>query len=139
MDKSKINAAKERLKNHKGGENLQLIDNPEMAREYQRRGVEARKKNQARVQALKDFATAIGQDFEVSDSTPSALDILKFCMIKAIHDEDFEIAAQYAEKIAPYESPKLAATQVTEITRNLSDLTDEEFAAKLKELEDSDE
>ena len=44
--------------------------------------------------------------------------------------------AMYAEKIAQYETPKLASTQTTEITRDLSDLTDEEFAEAMKEMEE---
>ena len=123
-----------------GGGNLKLIGNPERARELQKKGVEQRKRNKERLQSLQSFVQDLDKiGVDLGDHAPKGIDMLRFCMIKAMHDEDFEQVAAYAEKIAQYETPKLAATQVTEITRDLSDLTDEEFAAELKKLEEEED
>ena len=137
MESDKVKAARERLKGHKGGGNLKLISNPERARELQKKGVEQRLRNKERLQSLQSFVQDLEKiGVDVGDHAPKGIDMLRFCMVKAIQDEDFELVAAYAEKIAQYETPKLAATQVTEITRDLTDLTDEEFAAAIKEMEE---
>ena len=140
MDKTKLLAAQERMKNHKGGGNLRMIDSSEKAREMQKKGVEARKRNKERLQSLASFVSDLDKiGVDVSDHAPKGIDMLRFCMVQAFNNEDFELVAQYAEKIAQYETPKLASTQVTEITRDLSEMTDEEFEAELQKLEGKDE
>lgn len=140
MDTSKLDAAKVRLKDHKGGANLKLIDSPERARALQKKGVEQRKRNKERLQSLQSFVQDLDKiGMQVGDHAPKGIDMLRFCMVKAMQDEDFELVASYAEKIAAFETPKLASTQVTEITRNLSDLSDEEFEAAIKEMEEEHE
>ena len=140
MESDKVKAARERLKNHKGGGNLKLIDTPERARAMQKKGVEARKRNKERLLSLQSFVHDLDKiGVDVSDHAPKGIDMLRFCMVQAYHNEDFELVAQYAEKIAQYETPKLASTQVTEITRDLTDLTDEEFEAELKKLEEEED
>ena len=63
------------------------------------------------------------------------VDVLIFLMKKAFYDEDFDLAGQYAEKVAAYQTPKLSAQSVDMTTRNLADLTDEEFEEELRKLE----
>jgi len=136
VDNAKINAAKERLKDHPGGDNLKMITDSNKAKEYQRRSVEARKRNKERIQGLKTFWKDFDKaGLEIGGDDIKGLDVLKFLMKKAIHDEDFELAGQYAEKIAQYETPKLASQQVTQTNIDLKDLSDEEFQAELKRLE----
>jgi len=136
VDKKKIEAARERLKDHPGGQNLQMITNSDKAREYQKRAVAARKRNKERVQELRTF----WKDFDkaglsLGGDDIKGIDVLKFLMKKAFHDEDFELAGQYAEKIAQYETPKLASQQVTQTNIDLKDLSDEEFQKELAKLE----
>jgi len=136
VDNAKIAAAKERLKDHPGGDNLKMITDSNKAKEYQRRSVEARKRNKERIQGLKAFWKDFDKaGLEIGGDDIKGLDVLKFLMKKAIHDEDFELAGQYAEKIAQYETPKLASQQVTQTNIDLKDLSDEEFQAELKRLE----
>lgn len=138
MDKSKLDAAKERLKTHRGGDNLVMFDSPEKAREAQKRSVESRRRNKERLQSLSGFVSdldKIGAD--VGAHAPKGIDVMKFLMVQAMHDENFEVAGMYAEKIAQYETPKLSSTTSTEITRDLSDLSEEEFNAELKKLEEN--
>jgi len=136
VDNAKIDAAKERLKDHPGGDNLKMITDSNKAKEYQRRSVEARKRNKERIIGLKAFWKDFDKaGLEIGGDDIKGLDVLKFLMKKAIHDEDFELAGQYAEKIAQYETPKLASQQVTQTNIDLKDLSDEEFQAELKRLE----
>lgn len=137
VDNKKIEAAKERLKDHPGGQNLKMITNSDKARDYQKRSVEARKRNKERVQELRTF----WKDFDkaglaLGGDDIKGIDVLKFLMKKAFHDEDFELAGQYAEKIAQYETPKLAAQQITQTNLDLKDLSDEEFQRELAKLEE---
>jgi len=116
--------------------NLKMIRTKEEAKAMQQKSVEARRRNKERITTLKEFwkdFTAAGLEIENDDI--KGLDILKFLMKKAIHDEDYELAGQYAEKIAQYETPKLASQQVVQTNIELKDLSDEEFAAELAKLE----
>lgn len=111
------------------GGNLVPIASREMAQEYQRRSVESRKRNKERLQTLKSFTDDLEKiGVDVGDKAPKGIDVLRFCMVQAIHDEDFDLAASYAEKIASFETPKLSATSSEITTRNLGELTDEELA-----------
>jgi hypothetical protein len=138
INKAKIAAAKERLKDHPGGDNLKMITDSNKAREYQKRSVEARKRNKERVQDLrtfwKDFDRA-GLGLE-SDQNVKGVDVIEFLMKKAFMDEDFELAGMYAEKLAQYQTPKLASQQVTNTNIDLKDLSDEEFQKELEKLEE---
>ena len=133
---AKIEKAKERLKNHPGGENLKLINSRERALELHKKSEEAKKRNRQRVQSLKAF----WKDFDkagltIGNDDVKGIDVLKFLMKKAFYDEDFELAGQYAEKIAQYETPKLASQQITNKNLDLKDLSDEEFQKELAKLE----
>jgi len=138
VNNAKIAAAKERLKDHPGGDNLKMITDSNKAREYQKRSVEARKRNKERVQELrtfwKDFDRA-GLGLE-SDQNVKGVDVIEFLMKKAFMDEDFELAGMYAEKLAQYQTPKLASQQVTNTNIDLKDLSDEEFQKELEKLEE---
>ena len=128
----KINAAKERVKGTTA-ENLKMIDNVDMAREYQRRSVEARKKNQERMQMVKDMMKdlkSIGTDVE---DMPKGIDMMRWCMVQAMQKNDLEMVADIANKIAAFETPKLAAQQVTQVDVDLKDLSEEEFEKLKKE------
>ena len=139
MNMDKIKAAKERLKKHSGGENLKLIDSSERARELQKKGVEARKRNQERLQMTRDFLKDIDVLADDVSKAPKGIDVLKYCMVQAMHDGKLDLAAQYADKLAAYETPKKASVVSTNLEVDVKDLTEEELEAKLKALEDGDE
>ena len=131
----KLKAARERMKSHKGGENLKMIDSTEMAREMQRKSVESRMRNKARIEGLKSFMSDFEKTgLELGEKSPKGVDMLNFLMMKAFHDEDFELAGSYAEKIAQYQTPKKASVHQTNTDVDLKDLSDEEFEELKKEL-----
>ena len=139
VNRDKLKAAQERMKGTKG-ENLVMITSSEMAREYQKRSVESRRRNKERLATLKSFTEDLEKiGVDVGDHAPKGIDVLRFCMVKAMHDENFDLAAQYAEKIAAYETPKLASTSVDLTTTDLSDMSDEELMEAIKRMEDEDE
>lgn len=136
IDINKLKAAQDRIDKLKGGKNLKMIDNTEMAREMQKKSVEARNRNKARIAGLKSFM----EDFEktgleLGDKSPQGVDMLNFLMMKAFHDEDFELAGSYAEKIAQYQTPKKASVHQTNTDVDLKDLSDEEFNRLKEELD----
>lgn len=139
-EEAKFAEAEKRAKAHPGGDNLKLIRSSERAKELQKKSTEARRRNKERIQTLKEF----WKDFDKAGLTLAdedgldrirGLDVMRFLMKKAFHDEDFELAGLYAEKIAQYETPKLAAQQVVTANIDLKDLSDEEFQVELARLE----
>ena len=135
FNEDKLKAARERLKQHPGGENLEIIDSKEMAREYQKRSVEARKRNKLEREAVKDFmGTLKDLGEELVDVAPKGVDVMRFFMLKAMKDGDEETAGKYAEKIASYETPKLAAQEITQTNIDLKELSDEEFEIEKKKI-----
>ena len=136
FDEKKLKAARERLKKHPGGENLVLIDSPERAKEMQLKARAARDRNAAERKELKAFIDSLGDMEEVAAKMPKAVDVLKIQLAKATLDEDAERITQLAALIAPYETPKLAAQEITQTNIDLKDLSDEEFEQEKKRLEE---
>ena len=140
VKKENLDAARERLKSHPGGENLKLITDSDRAREMQKKGAEARRRNKEQ----REMLAAIARDVktsgeEISEVAPKGVDMLRFYMMEAHARQDYEMASQLAEKIAQYETPKLASQQITQTTIDMKDLSDEELEAKLKEMESDNE
>lgn len=138
MDTTKLKAAQKMIDESGNNKlkNLRMISSSEMAREYQRRGVEAKKRNKERIISLKEFWKDFDKaGLEIGGDDVKGVDVLIFLMKKAFYDEDFDLAGQYAEKVAAYQTPKLSAQSVDMTTRNLADLTDEEFEEELRKLE----
>ena len=134
----RVNRALDNMKKnkHKGGENLKMIDSKEMAREYQRRSAEARKKNNEERKALQDFIKATaGMKEEIGDIAPDGLTMMKMAMMTYYKDGDLERAAQVAAQIAPYETPKLASTENINKNVDYKGMSDEEFLKLVKSLE----
>jgi len=135
-DKKKYEDAQKRIDAHPGGKNLKMITSSERARELGKKSFAARQRNKERIRELKVF----WKDFDkvglkLGEDKIKGIDVLKFLMKKAMYDEDFELAGQYAEKIAQYETPKLASQQVTQTNVDLKDLSDEEFQKEVAKLE----
>ena len=70
---------------------------------------------------------------DVKEEAPSALDVLRVAMMKAISVEDMDEATRLATVLAEFEAPKLQRQDITQVTKT-SDLTDEELELALKEL-----
>ena len=70
---------------------------------------------------------------DVKEEAPSALDVLRIAMIKAISVEDMDEATRLAAVLAEFEAPKLQRQDITQVTKT-SDLSDEELEQALKEL-----
>lgn len=106
----------------------------EGAREGQRNSVIARKANKEAREALKlsikDWKVL--RD-ELKEEAPSALDVLKIAMMKAIGKEDMDEATRLATVLAEFEAPKLQRQDITQVTKT-SDLTDEELEKAIKDL-----
>ena len=106
----------------------------EGAREGQRNSVIARKANKEAREALKlsikDWKVL--RD-ELKEEAPSALDVLKIAMMKAIGKEDMDEATRLATVLAEFEAPKLQRQDINQVTKT-SDLTDEELEKAIKDL-----
>ena len=140
INKDKLDAARERLKEHPGGENLKMITNIDQAREMQKKGVAARKRNKEQRELLAALAKDVkASGEEISEVAPKGVDMLRFYMMEAHARGDYDMAATYAEKIAQYETPKLASQHITQEMIDSRDLTDEELEAELAKLEEDNE
>ena len=106
----------------------------EGAREGQRNSVIARKANKEAREALK-MSMKDWQELrdDVKEEAPSALDVLRIAMIKAISVEDMDEATRLAAVLAEFEAPKLQRQDITQVTKTC-DLSDEELEQALKEL-----
>jgi hypothetical protein len=106
----------------------------EGAREGQRNSVIARKANKEAREALKlsikDWQVL--RD-ELKEEAPSALDVLKIAMMKAIGKEDMDEATRLATVLAEFEAPKLQRQDINQVTKT-ADLTDEELEKAIKDL-----
>ena len=103
----------------------------ERAQAAQKKSVEARARNTAAREKMAE-ALQIFQKLKVEE-IPTALDVLKINMAKAIQDEDMDEAARMAMAIAPDETPKLAAQDIN-VSSDVSDKSDAELAALAKEF-----
>lgn len=106
----------------------------EGAREGQKNSVIARKANKEAREALK-MSMKDWQELkdEVKEDAPSALDVLRIAMMKAISVEDMDEATRLATVLAEFEAPKLQRQDITQVTKT-SDMTDEELEQALQEL-----
>jgi hypothetical protein len=109
----------------------------EKAREMQAKGAETRRRNKALREAMKLSAAEFKKiRDDIIIEMPSAVDILKVQLVKAMQVEDQETIERLAIALAEYEQPKLQ--RIDQTTKNLdaSELSEEELARKIKELMD---
>lgn len=109
----------------------------EGAREGQKNSVLSRKANKEAREALK-VSIADWKDLkdDLSEEAPSALDVLRIAMVKAISVEDMEEATRLASILAEFEAPKLQRQDINQVTKT-SDLTDEELEQAIQEMSTS--
>jgi hypothetical protein len=105
--------------------NLKKITSSEMAREYQKRGLEVRKAN-AEARSQFKFTAKVFADLLKEIPEMSPLDVIKMAMVKALQEDDYVEAARHAATLAEYKSPKLQRIDQT-VTSKTSDLSDEEL------------
>ena len=114
---------------------LRPVIDSEKAREMQAKGAEKRRENKA----LRDAMRLSASEFkkikeEVISEMPSAVDILKVQLIKAIQIEDQETIERLAIALAEYEQPKLQRIDQTNLSLDTSELSEEELQKKIAEL-----
>jgi hypothetical protein len=113
--------------------NLKVITNKDMAREYQARSTESRKRNAEAIKALtEEFNCSAEVVKKVLASVDiKALDVIKMSMMDALSKQNYEDASRYASQLAEYEAPKLSRLEQTNVSK-VEDLTDEELKEILK-------
>ena len=79
-------------------------------------------------------AVLLGNMTDGERAAMTALDVLRMAMRAALDAKMIQTAAAYAEKIAPYETPRLATTTV--VSKNMdANRSDEDLRAELAEIE----
>ena len=114
---------------------LRPVIDSERAREMQAKGAEKRRENKA----LRDAMRLSASEFkkikeEVISEMPSAVDILKVQLVKAMQVEDQETIERLAIALAEYEQPKLQRIHQTNLSLDTSELSEEELQKKIAEL-----
>jgi len=136
--KKNLEAARIKLSQHPGGDNLKMIESSEQAKEMQLKSAKARVENrQAREDAeriLKAFKQR-GKDLESLNLT--GLEVMKLIMGDAIVKGDTRTAAALAAQVAEYETPKLSRQEVHSTVQDVTELSDQELQ-ELLELEVKD-
>tara|TARA_R110000787_G_scaffold259352_1_gene364661 strand:+ start:131 stop:535 length:405 start_codon:yes stop_codon:yes gene_type:complete len=105
------------------------------AREMQAKGAEVRRQNKQLRESMKLSAAEFRKiRDEIITEMPTAVDILKVQLVKAMQIEDQDTIERLAIALAEYEQPKLQ--RVDQTTRNLdtSELSEEELDARIQEL-----
>jgi hypothetical protein len=107
------------------------------AKEMQAKGAETRRQNRALREAMKLSASEFKKiRDEIIIEMPSAVDILKVQLIKAMQVNDQDTIERLAIALAEYEQPKLQRIDQTTLTVDASELSEEELARKIAELSD---
>ena len=114
---------------------LRPVIDSERAREMQAKGAEKSRENKA----LRDAMRLSASEFkkikeEVISEMPSAVDILKVQLVKAMQVEDQETIERLAIALAEYEQPKLQRIDQTNLSLDTSELSEEELQKKIAEL-----
>lgn len=100
----------------------------------QKRSVEARKRNKAAREKLKLSVEEIkAYNDTVNREDLPALDILRALMLRAMSNEDLELAADLALKIAEYETPKKQRIETINREVETDQLSDDELDKLLNE------
>ena len=107
---------------------LRPVMDSETAREMQARGAEKRRQNLALREAMRLSASEFKKiRDEVISEMPSAVDILKVQLAKAIELEDQETIERLAIALAEYEQPKLQRIDQTSLPLDAAEMSDVGF------------
>tara|TARA_X000001388_G_scaffold44955_1_gene31949 strand:- start:373 stop:786 length:414 start_codon:yes stop_codon:yes gene_type:complete len=114
---------------------LRPVIDSERAREMQAIGAEKRRENKALREAMRLSASEFKKiKEEVIADMPSAVDILKVQLVKAMQIEDQETIERLAIALAEYEQPKLQRIDQTNLDLDTSELSEEDLQKKIAEL-----
>ena len=114
---------------------LRPVIDSDRAREMQAIGAEKRRENKALREAMRLSASEFKKiKEEVIADMPSAVDILKVQLVKAMQIEDQETIERLAMALAEYEQPKLQRIDQTNLSLDTSELSEEELQKKIAEL-----
>ncbi len=110
----------------------------EKAKQMQAKGAEKRRQNRALREAMKLSASEFKKiRDDIITEMPSAVDILKVQLVKAMQVEDQDTIERLAIALAEYEQPKLQRVDQTTLAVNADELSEEELAAKIRALSDA--
>ena len=119
---------------------LRPVIDSNTAREMQARGAEKRRQKKVLRDAMKLSASEFKKiRDEVITEMPSAVEILKIQLAKAIQVEDQETIERLAIALAEYEQPKLQRIDQTNLSLDASELSEEELQKKIVELSAANE
>ena len=109
----------------------------EKAREMQAKGVETRRRNKELREAMKLSAAEFRKiRDDIITEMPTAVEILKVQLIKAMQVGDQETIERLAIALAEYEQPKLQRIDQTTKNIDTTSMSEEELDRKIKELSD---
>jgi len=111
--------------------NLKTINSPEMAKEYQERGLETRKKNKQKREMAKEAIKAMQ---EMGEEAPSAIEALNYVLAQAMENNNTEEILKVASILAEYQAPKLSRQDITQTNVDAGDLSDEELEQELQKF-----
>jgi|TARA_R110000737_G_scaffold101958_1_gene135588 hypothetical protein len=107
------------------------------AKEMQAKGAETRRQNRALREAMKLSASEFKKiRDDIITEMPSAVDILKVQLVKAMQVNDQDTIERLAIALAEYEQPKLQRIDQTTLNVDAGELSEEELARKIAELSD---
>ena len=69
------------------------------------------------------------------DQAPSALEFLKFQMVRLMSDGKYDEAAEVAKTIAEYEAPKLSRVDQSTLNLDTGDLSDEQLQEEMDRMD----
>ena len=106
----------------------------------QEKGLQKRRENKALREAMKLSASEFKKiRDEVITEMPSAVEILKVQLVKAMQVEDQETIERLAIALAEYEQPKLQRIDQTSMALDASELSEEDLQKKIAELSTASE
>ena len=116
---------------------LRPIMTSDKAKEMQAKGAETRRRNKALREAMKISASEFKKiRDDVITEMPSAVEILKVQLVKAMQVEDQETIERLALALAEFEQPKLQRIDQTSLALDAGELSEEELAARIAALQD---
>ena len=119
---------------------LRPVIDSERAKEMQEKGLQKRRENKALREAMKLSASEFKKiRDEVITEMPSAVEILKVQLVKAMQVEDQETIERLAIALAEYEQPKLQRIDQTSMALDVSELSEEDLQKKIAELSTASE
>ena len=114
---------------------LRPVIDSDRAKEMQEKGLEKRRQNKAIRDAMRISASEFKKiRDEVITEMPSAVEILKIQLAKAIQVEDQETIERLAMALAEYEQPKLQRIDQTSLSLDTSEMSEEDLQRKIAEL-----